>query len=196
MSLEDEARTELSYASARGSRYIAPPVENLILIPIPATCCLGSATALPPLEEITEILTGATCEDLDALLREADEERARDLQEGSSQSVGRSPPGLGSERWRRLYGIHWMCPGPGRREQRATHSRPYIRRDSSRHPPELWGLGEPGGRSPSPPSFSLGAINPSLLWEAQGLPSSLSGQSGPVIKGEELVWMPGGEPGH
>ena len=31
-----------------------------------------------------------------------------------------------------------MCPGPGRREQRATRSRPYIRRDSSRHLGELW----------------------------------------------------------
>ena len=73
------------------------------------------------MEEITEEAT-FICENLDGLLREADEGRARDLQEGSSQSVIRSPPRLGSERWRRLNGIHWMRPGPGRREQsvRAT----------------------------------------------------------------------------
>ena len=114
VSSEDEARTELSYASARGSEYVAPPVKNLIPIPIPAPCCLGSASALPLLEEITEEPTGAICEDLDALLREADEERARDLQEGSSQSVICSPPRLGSERWRRLNVIHQMRPGLGR----------------------------------------------------------------------------------
>ena len=79
VSLEEEARTELSYASARGSKYIAPPIENPNPIPAPAPCCPGSTTALPPLEEITEEPTGAICEDLDALLREVDEERARDL---------------------------------------------------------------------------------------------------------------------
>ena len=119
VSSEEEARMELSYAFARGSKYIAPPVENPIPIPIPAPCCLGSATALPPLEKITEEPTGAICEDLDTLLRGADEGRVRDLQEGSSQSVVHSPPRLGSERWR-LNEIHWMFPGPGRREQRAT----------------------------------------------------------------------------
>ena len=36
VSSEEKARTELSYASARGSKYIAPPVENPIPIPIPA----------------------------------------------------------------------------------------------------------------------------------------------------------------
>ena len=97
VSSEDEARTEPSYASARGSKYIGPPVEKLISIPIPAPCCLGSATAPPSLEEITKEPTGAICEDLNALLREADEERARDLQEGSSKSVVHSPPRLGSE---------------------------------------------------------------------------------------------------
>ena len=33
---EEDARTELSYASAKGSKYIVPPVENPIPIPIPA----------------------------------------------------------------------------------------------------------------------------------------------------------------
>ena len=96
-------------------------------------------------------VTAFICEDLDGLPREADEGRARDLQEGSSQSVVHSPPRLGSERWRRLNGIHCMRPGPGRREQRATRSHPYLRRDSSRCSGELWGpggSGEPSGSSP------------------------------------------------
>ena len=62
----EDARTELSYASARGSKYVAPPIENLTPIPIPAPCCLGSSTALPALEEITQKPTGAICDDLDA----------------------------------------------------------------------------------------------------------------------------------
>ena len=37
-------------------------------------------------------VTAFICEDLDSLLREADEGRARDLQEGSSNSVVRLPP--------------------------------------------------------------------------------------------------------
>ena len=88
-----------------------------------------------------------------------------------------------------------MHPGPGQREQRATHSCPYLRRDSSRCLPELQGLGEPGGRSASPPSSSLGAIDTSLLRGDEGVPPSSSGQSGLVIQGEELVWMPGRELG-
>ena len=153
LSSEEDARTELSCASARGSRYAASLVENSISIPIPAPFhpC-GSSTVLPALEEITEEPTGVICDDLDALLREADEGRVRDLQEGSSQSVVCPPPRLGLERWGRLNGIHWMCPGPGRRAQRATCSHPYLRRDSSRRPRELWGPGEPGRSSGSPPS--------------------------------------------
>ena len=115
VSSEDEGRMELSYASAPGSEYVAPPVENPILIPVPApvsSCCLCSSTALSPIEEITEEAT-FICEDLNGLLREADEGRARELQEGSSNSVVRLPPRVGSEEWRRLNGIHRMCPGPG-----------------------------------------------------------------------------------
>ena len=98
VSSEDEGRTELSYASAPGEEYMAPPVENPIPIPAPAptTCCLGSSSTLPPMEEISEE-PSFICEDLDGLLREADEGRVRDLQEGSSQLVVRSPPSLGSE---------------------------------------------------------------------------------------------------
>ena len=146
VSSEDEGRTELSYASVREDEYVAPPVENSTPLPIPASapCCLGTHTTLPPMEEITEEPT-FICEDLDSLLKEADEGRARDLQEGSSQSVVRPPPRLGSERWRRLNGIHHMHPGPWRREQRATHSCPYIQRDTSRHSGELQSPGEPGG---------------------------------------------------
>ena len=107
ISSEDEGRTELSYASVREDEYVAPPVENSIPLPIPAPapCCQGSHTTLPALEEITEE-PSFICEDLDGLLREADEGRARDLQEGSSNSVVRLPPQVGSEEWRRLNRIH------------------------------------------------------------------------------------------
>ena len=57
VSSEDEGRTELSYASAHAEEYVAPPLENPFPIPIPApvsSCCLGSSTGLPPMEEITE----------------------------------------------------------------------------------------------------------------------------------------------
>ena len=135
VSSEDEGRTELSYASVREDEYVAPPIENSLPIPIPtlaSSCCLGSVAApLPLMEEITEEAT-FICDDLDSLLREADEERVRDLQEGPSNSVVRLPPRVGSEEWRRLNGIHWMHPGPSRRAQRATRSCPYLRRDSSR----------------------------------------------------------------
>ena len=76
VSSEEEARTELSYASARGSKYIAPPLENSIPILVPAPChpC-GLFLAAPALEEIIEEPARAICEDLDTLLREADVER-------------------------------------------------------------------------------------------------------------------------
>ena len=107
VSSEDKGRTELSYALVREDEYVAPPVENSIplLIPAPAPCCGGSHTTLPALEKITEELS-FICKDLDGLLREADEGRARDLQEGSSNSVVHLPPRVGSEEWRRLNGIH------------------------------------------------------------------------------------------
>ena len=175
VSSEDEGRTELSYALARGSEYVAPPVRSPLPIPIPppASCCLAPTTTLPLMEEILEEPT-FICDDLDGLLREVDEERARDLQEGSSQSVVCSSPRLGSEEWRRLNGIHCMHPGPGRRAQRATCSHPYLRRDSSRCSGEFRGPGEPGRASGSP-SVELGAINTSLLKGDEGVPPSLTG---------------------
>ena len=197
VSSEDEGRIELSYASAPGSEYVAPPVENPISIPVPglaSSCCLGSSSALPPLEETTEEAT-FICDNLDGLLREADEGRAKDLQEGSSQSVVHSPPRLGSERWRRLNGIHCMHPGPGRRDQRATCSCLYLRRDATRHLGELRGPGEPGKSSESSAHSRLGTIDTSLLRGDEGVPPSLSGQSGLVLQGEELVRMPGAELG-
>ena len=195
VSSEDEGRTKLSYVSARGSKYVAPPIKNLILIPIrtPAACCLSPTTTLPPMEEISEEPT-FICDNLDSLLREVNEERARDLQEGSSQSVVCSPPRLGSERWRRLNGIHCMRPGPGRRAQRATRSCPYLRRGASRRSGELWGPGEPGRASGSP-SVKLGAIDTSILRGDEGVPSSLAGRLGFVLQGEELVQKPGAELG-
>ena len=196
VSSEDEGRTELSYASAPGEEYVAPPIENPIPIPVPAlaTCCLDSTTTLPPMEEISEE-PAFICEDLDSLMREADEGRARDLQEGSSQSVVRSPPRLGSEQWRRLNGFHCMHLGPGRREQRATCSCPYLRRDTSRCSRELQGPGEPGRSSGSSPRSGLGKIDTSLLRGDEGVPPSLSGRSRLVLQGEELIRTPGAELG-
>ena len=198
VSSEDEGRTELSYALVREDEYVAPPLENSLPIPIPApasSCCLGSMAApLPPMEEITEEAT-FICDDLDGLLREADEERARDLQEGPSNSVVCLPPRVGSEEWRRLNGIHQMHPGPGRRAQRATRSRPYLRRDSTRCPRELRGPGGPGWSPGSSPCSGLGAINTSLLGGDEGVPSSSSGRLGLVLQGEELIRPPGAELG-
>ena len=196
VSSEDKGKTELSYASAAGEEYVAPPVENSIPLPVPApaTCCLGPTTTLPPMEEITEE-PAFICEDLDGLLREADEERARELGEGSSNLVVHPPPRVGSQEWRRLNGIYWMRPGPERREQRATRSRPYIRRDFSRRPGELRGPGEPGGSSGSSPRSGLGEIDTALFWGNEGVPSNLSGRLGLVLQGEELVRMPGAELG-
>ena len=93
VSSEDKARTELSYAFFRGSDNIAPLVENPIPIPVPAPChpCGLSFTA-PILEEIIEEPARAICKELDALLREADVERVRDLQEESSNSVVHPSP--------------------------------------------------------------------------------------------------------
>ena len=88
LSSEEDARAKLSYASARASEYITPPVENPIPIPIPAPCHpSGLSTVLPALEEISEEPSGAIYDDLDALLREVDVERVRDLQEEASNSV-------------------------------------------------------------------------------------------------------------
>ena len=99
VSSEEEARTKLSYASTRGSEYLAPLVENPIPILVPAPChpC-GSSLVTPALEEIVEEPAGAICKDLDALLREADVERVRDLQEESSNLVVHSSPRVGSDR--------------------------------------------------------------------------------------------------
>ena len=114
VSLEEEARTKLSYMSARGRKYVAPLVENPIPIPVPTPChpCSLSSVA-PALEEIVEEPTRAICKDLDALLRKADEKSVRGLQEESSNSVVRPSPRVGSSQWRRLNGIHQMHPGPG-----------------------------------------------------------------------------------
>ena len=193
VSSEDEGRTELSYASVREDEYVAPPVENSIPLPIlaPTPCCLGPTTTLPPMEEITKE-PSFICKDLDGLLREADKGRARDLQEGSSNSVVRLPPQVGSEEWRRLNGIHRMHPGPGRRAQRATRSCPYIRRDTSRRPGELRSAG--GSRGSSPHS-GLGAINTALLQGDEGVPPISSGRLGLVLRGEELIRPPGAELG-
>ena len=191
VSSEEEARTELSYALAKESEYIAPPVENPIPIPVSVPClpCSSSGTC-PALEEIIEEPRNAICDNLDTLLREAEVGRVRDLQEESSNLVVHPPPQVGSERWRRLNGILWMCPGPGRRDQRDTRSRPYVRIPSSRCPTELQGPGEPGRRSAYPPSSFLGAINSTLLWGAEEFPPSRFEQTGLVLQGEEFVPTP------
>ena len=185
VSSEDEGRTELSYASVREDEYVTPAVGNSIPLPVPAptTCCLCPSITLPPMEEIAKE-PAFICEDLDSLLREADEERARELQEGPSSSVVHSPPRVGSQQWRRLNRIHHMHPGPGRRDQRATRSHPYLRRDTSRRPRELWGPGEPGGSSGSSPHSRGGAINTALLRGDEGVPPIQSGRFGLVLRGE------------
>ena len=191
VSSEDEGRTELSYTSAVGEEYVAPPVENSIPLPVPAppSCCLGSTTTLPPMEEISEE-PAFICEDLDVLLMEVDEERVRELQEGPSSSVVR-PPRVGSQEWRRLNGVHRMCPGPGRSEQRATRSCPYLRRDTSRCPRELRGPGEPGESGGCESHSSPRTINTSLLRGDEGV----SSRGGLVLQGEEFVRPPGSELG-
>ena len=190
VSSEDEGRTKLPYTSVREDEYITPPVENSVPLPIPAPapCCLGSHTTLSPMEEIAKE-PAFVCEDLDSLLREVDEGRARDLQEGLSNSVVRLPPRVGSEEWRRLNGIHRMRPGPGRRAQRATRSCHYIQRDISRR------LGELQSSGGSSPSIGAGAINTALLWGDEGVPPISSGRLGLVLRGEELVRPPGAELG-
>ena len=92
VSSKEEARTKLSYASAIGSKYIAP-LENPIPMAVPAPChpC-GLSLAAPALEEIVKKPVGAIYEDLDALLREPDVERVKDLQEESSNLVAHSSP--------------------------------------------------------------------------------------------------------
>ena len=98
ISLKEEARTELSYASAKGNKYVAPPVENPILIPVPAPCHPCSPSLVTPvLEEIVEEPTRAICKDLDSLLREVNVERVRDLQEESSNLVVHSSPQVDSD---------------------------------------------------------------------------------------------------
>ena len=80
VSSDDEGRTELSYVSVREDENVAPLMENSIPLPVPApaSCCLGPTTTLPPMEEISKE-PAFICEDLDSLLREAGEGRARDL---------------------------------------------------------------------------------------------------------------------
>ena len=101
VSSKDEGRTELSYASVREDKYVTPPIENSLPLPVPApasSCCLGSvAVPLPPMEEISKEPTFIR-DNLDRLLREADEGRARDLQEGPSSLMVCSPPQVGSQK--------------------------------------------------------------------------------------------------
>src|ERR1700743_1847151 len=61
-----------------------------------------------------------------------------------------------------------MHPGPGRSEQRATRSRPYLRRDSSRRPRELQGPGEPGESGGCESLSTPRAIDTSLLGGDEG----------------------------
>src|ERR1700743_1289889 len=88
-----------------------------------------------------------------------------------------------------------MHPGPGQRTQRATRSHPYIRRDSSRRSVELWGPGEPGRQTSSPPSSTLGNLLPNVSWGAEAFPTINFDGNGPSVAGEELVWECGGELG-
>ena len=66
---------------------------------------------------------------------------------------------------------------------------------TSRCSPELWGPGVSGGSPGTLSGSSLRAIDSSLLWGDEGVFPSLSGQSGLVLLGKELVWTPDGELG-
>ena len=149
----------------------------------------------PALEEIIEDPREPIIEDLDALLREVDEARGRELQEGQEEiyhcSVVQSQPRVQS----RAHAISWMVPGVRRGEQRATWSQFYIQGNSTRCPSTLQGPGEPGDQSSSPLASLSGTINSSLLWGASSISSSGPGQSGLVLEGEVLVWTPDGELG-
>ena len=68
-------------------------------------------------------------------------------------------------------------------------------RDSSRHLGELQSPGEPGGSSGSSPCSGVGAFDTALLRGDEGVPPSLSGRLGLVLRGEELIQLPGAELG-
>ena len=106
-------------------------MENLVPIMIPAPCCQGnSSSTCPALEKILEEPRELIAEDLDALLREADKRRVRELQEEHEEvsqcSVVCLKPRVGSREWRKLMSIGWMVPGGSRREQRATQAMPHC----------------------------------------------------------------------
>ena len=76
-----------------------------------------------------------------------------------------------------------------------TCSRPYIRRDSTRRSVELWGPGELGRQTSSPPSSALGNFLPNVSWGAEAFPSINCDGNGPSVTRQELVWECGGELG-
>ena len=57
------------------------------------------------------------------------------------------------------------------------------------------GSGEPGRRTSSPPSSTLGNLLPDVSWGAEAFPSVNLDGNGPSVAGEELVWECGGELG-
>ena len=96
--------SELFYASAKENEYMAPLVENPIPIPVVPPCPQDqSPRDRFPLEEIVEEPREAVCDELNALLREAEVERVRDLQEESYCSVVHPSPWVGSERWKNYW---------------------------------------------------------------------------------------------
>ena len=80
--------SELSYASAKENKYMAPLMENPIPIPVLPPCPQEHlSTVHLPLEEIMEEPREPIVEDLDTLLRLVNEGRVRDLQEDSPCSM-------------------------------------------------------------------------------------------------------------
>ena len=98
VSSEDEGRTELSYASAAGEEYVAPPVKNSIPLPVPAlaSCCLGPTTTLPPMEEISEE-PAFICEDLEDIHLAPEWEQLTQLYSGEMREF--LPSCLGDLDW-------------------------------------------------------------------------------------------------
>ena len=86
------ACSELSHANEdKENEYLAPSMEDPLLILVPAPQCQGSLSMnCCALEEIVEEPREPIVEDLDILLREADEGRARELQESSCSVVHQS----------------------------------------------------------------------------------------------------------
>lgn len=115
-----DAHSELSYASEdKENKYVAFLVENSVPILVSAPLCQeNTSTICPVLEETVENPGEPIAEDLDALLRELDQTRCRDLWEGQKEvfhcSLVYPRPRVSSRERRSLTTIRQMVPGGSR----------------------------------------------------------------------------------